>query len=81
MVDKIKFVVDNAKIPEDILKKKFFSAINKKGSKEYLYKNNFVEEEEGEKDLPTENSTDRTAYENRYKKYLYIKYISLKPMY
>lgn len=75
MVDKIKFVVDNAKIPEDILKKKFFSAINKKGSKEYLYKNNFVEEEEGEKDLPTENSTDRTAYENRYKKYLYIKYI------
>lgn len=46
MIDKIKFIVDNAKIQDDILSKKFFAPLNKKGSKEYLFKNNFIEDDD-----------------------------------
>lgn len=74
MVDKIKFIVDNAKIQDEILKKKFFPAVNKKGSKEYLYRNNYVEDEDDEIDS-AETSSEKSSYENKFKKYLYIKYI------
>ena len=40
-----------------------------------MYKNNFVEDEESEKEISAEDSIEKTSYENKYKKYLYIKYI------
>ncbi len=75
MIDKIKFIVDNAKIQDDILSKKFFAPLNKKGSKEYLFKNNFIEDDDEEKKGFSEDNIEKTSYESRYKKYLYIKYI------
>lgn len=79
MVDRIKFVVDNAVISEEILRKKFFEAITNKrtGSKTYLYKNNFSyeDEEESEEDVL---EPKKYTYDKAFKKHLYIKYVVYK---
>lgn len=76
MVDRIKFSVDNASINEQILKKEFFAGItNKDGNTFYLYKNNFVEDDEDNEEQSSDES-EKNSYEKRYKKYLYIKYIT-----
>ena len=75
MVDRIKFSVDNALINEEILKRQFFEGItNKDGNKFYLYKNNFVEDDEVDETQSSEE-TEKNLSDPRYKKYLYIKYV------
>lgn len=74
MVDRIKFIVDNASLSEEILRQKFFrKPKNKKGNTVYLYKNNFVEEEDftdGESEVLKKDSNN-----TKYRKHLYIQYI------
>lgn len=73
MVDRIKFSVDNAAISEDVLKKMFFAKMtNKKGNSVYLFRNNFVEDDDEE---GNEEGAKEDSYNQKYKKYLYIKYV------
>lgn len=70
MVDRIKFIVDNANLSHIVLNEHFFGPINSKGVKIYYYKNNQnVDEEDDENKLITYND-----YDSKYKKNFYIKY-------
>ena len=74
MVDKIKFIVDNVILDKTILEEKFFESKypNKKGNVTYIFRNNVTEED----DIQEDDSEDSNA--NKYRKYLYIKYIVLR---
>lgn len=74
MVDRIKFIVDNAEIDPEILKKRFYEGYKDKktGHTAYTYKNNVVDEDS---DKESKNDSD---VDNKYSKYLFVKYIKYK---
>lgn len=75
MVDRIKFVVDNADLSDEILNEKFFkSRPNKEGTIVYTYKNNHIEEDINE----DETDDDKVILKSRYSKYLYVQYVQYK---
>lgn len=74
MVDKIKFIVDNANLNKTILEEKFFESKfpSQNGNRTYVFRNNVIEDD-AESDDDSENANDK-----KYRKYLYIKYIVYK---
>lgn len=76
MVDRIKFVVDNADLSDEILNKKFFKGRpNKEGTIVYTFRNNYIEEEDINED---ETDDEKVILKSRYSKYLYIQYVQYK---
>ncbi|AYN00104.1 hypothetical protein [Chryseobacterium sp. 3008163] len=76
MIDRIKFVVDNADLSEEILNRKFFkNKPNKEGTIIYTYRNNYIQDED-----PTDDEADdrKNKLESKYSKYLYIQYVLYK---
>lgn len=81
MVDKIKFIVDNANLDKKILEEKFFEQNPSKNEDEkkekdiviYVFKNNKTEGNDEEDSEDSDNLDDK-----KYKKYLYIKYVVRK---
>jgi len=76
MVDRIKFVVDNAGLSEEILSKKFFkNKPNKNGDIVYTFRNNYIQDDDINED---ESNDDMGVLPSKYSKYLYIQYVQYK---
>ncbi|QQV01228.1 MULTISPECIES: hypothetical protein [Chryseobacterium] len=76
MVDRIKFIVDNADVSEEILNTKFFqNKPNKEGTIVYTYRNNYIQEEDVNED---ETDDNKVILQSKYSKYLFIQYVQYK---